>query len=605
MKCRVSFFNKTVFLKDLTRFAPAWILYSLVLVVMGTIMAGGTLNSVLTYGIASSYYYETSVAANVASSLFATGIISCLYALLNTQLLFGDLFHSKLTNALHALPLRREAWFGTHVVTGILFSLVPNLVLTLVFIPLLKEMWAVAWFWLLAVSLQYLFYFGLGVFACMCVGNRFAQGTVYALGSLLGILISWIADAFYVPLMPGIYLGTQLFYPLCPMIYGYAHRPFTVEVKYYDGRTDLIEQETLVQHSEEWIYLTVIALIGITLLLFSLQMYRKRQLESAGDFISVSWLKPVFLVLYTLAVGMGFQKILNNMPFLVCGLLVGYISGTMFLERTLRVFHKRMFAGLGVFALVLMGSMGITAMDPLDLEHWVPDPAQIEHIRFSSPGISYSAVRYNSDGTVNTQMSPIEYSMFTDIHQTILSNEIPVLETKAPTPAPTGDADAIYSSDYYYYYGEPEYVNGFVVTLNYTLENGVYLNRSYHVAFDSPAAEKIEELMNEPYMALGAKYQDWEKGLDKFRIKPQDGSTYLWPSREASTALMDAIYADLEAGTAAQHDYFHEDGSKVYSLAVYYGDTHQSTNGSIIITVYEDMENTVQWLQDFGLLDPA
>jgi hypothetical protein len=57
------------------------------------------------------------------------------YALVCALTLFGDLFNSRMCNAIHALPLRRESWFCTHALTGLCFSVVPNLVFALLMMP--------------------------------------------------------------------------------------------------------------------------------------------------------------------------------------------------------------------------------------------------------------------------------------------------------------------------------------------------------------------------------------------------------------------------------------------------------------------------------------
>ena len=94
MKLKTSFFNPTVFKKNLTRFAPSWILYSLCLL-MGLlgILDGNT-------------DYVRSL--NAADSIQLMAVANFAYALLNAQLLFGDMYNSRLCNALHAMPLRRE-----------------------------------------------------------------------------------------------------------------------------------------------------------------------------------------------------------------------------------------------------------------------------------------------------------------------------------------------------------------------------------------------------------------------------------------------------------------------------------------------------------------
>ena len=112
MKSRMLFFNGTVFKKNITRFAPVWALYSVFLLMLMVVMALDN----------SSYYF----ASNIADSTTPFAIINFFYALVCTQLLFGDLCNSRMCNALHAMPLRREQWFFTNVLSGLDFSVIPN-----------------------------------------------------------------------------------------------------------------------------------------------------------------------------------------------------------------------------------------------------------------------------------------------------------------------------------------------------------------------------------------------------------------------------------------------------------------------------------------------
>ena len=118
MQSKTSFFNKTVFKKNLTRFAPVWGVYTLCLV-LGVFLLysnGGT---------AKQFHF----ARNMADMVQVMAVVNLGYALIVAQLLFGDLYNSRMCNMLHAFPLRRESWFVTNIVTGLVFSLVPTLVM--------------------------------------------------------------------------------------------------------------------------------------------------------------------------------------------------------------------------------------------------------------------------------------------------------------------------------------------------------------------------------------------------------------------------------------------------------------------------------------------
>ena len=99
MKSRTSSFNLTVFKKDITRFAPSWGAYLiLLLLVLTTISDSG-------------YAYHR--ARNVQDAIVAMGWANLIYGVVVAQLIFGDLYNPRLCNALHAMPITRDGWFAT------------------------------------------------------------------------------------------------------------------------------------------------------------------------------------------------------------------------------------------------------------------------------------------------------------------------------------------------------------------------------------------------------------------------------------------------------------------------------------------------------------
>ena len=113
MKLRTSFFNPGVLQKDLTRFAPLWGLY--------------TIFTLFYVFLAWEDHSSAAAFARDASDIMqAMGVVNFCYAGLCALLLYSDLFTARLTNALHAMPLRREGWFLTHLAAGMLFCLIPN-----------------------------------------------------------------------------------------------------------------------------------------------------------------------------------------------------------------------------------------------------------------------------------------------------------------------------------------------------------------------------------------------------------------------------------------------------------------------------------------------
>ena len=392
MKSRISFFDTATFKKDITRFMPLWVLYTVFLLLcMIPTVAGG------------SFYSSPARALN--SSLEALTFASFLYAALCAQLLFGELFNSRLCNAIHAMPVTREARFGSHILAGVLFAWVPNLLVSLLMLPYLDHLWFTSFLWLGAYSLQYLFFFGAAVFSVMCTGSRFAMVLVYGIVNLLSVVVYWFLNAIYAPLMPGVEINTEWMVVLCPLVlfmtqFEYfeiaTHYPSNYYPNNYYGNGSAYS--TFEGLGESWSYLFIVAGVGIAALVAALLMYRKRKLESAGDFIAVKWIAPIFLVLYTLCVG-AFLTVFGSLfgtdaiaVLLIPGLLIGFFTGRMLLDRTIRVFKKRNFLLAGILLAAMLFSLVPVRLDWFGVIHYVPDAEDVAHIEVRSSGISRSKV---------------------------------------------------------------------------------------------------------------------------------------------------------------------------------------------------------------------
>ena len=146
MKSRTWFFNWAVLKKDITRFAPVWGCYTLFLLVF---FLTGIRND-----------QKELLAATLADTMRDMSIVNLIYGGLCASMLLGDLFQSRMCNALHTMPMRREGWFYTHICAGLLFCLVPNVLAAVFQTVLLGKYFYVAPLWLAATVGQFLFFFG-------------------------------------------------------------------------------------------------------------------------------------------------------------------------------------------------------------------------------------------------------------------------------------------------------------------------------------------------------------------------------------------------------------------------------------------------------------
>lgn len=550
MKSRTSFFNPTAFRKNLTRFAPAWVLYSVMMLMFILSFAG----------------LDTGVrfASSLADMTHLMAGVSLVYALLNAQLLFGDLYSSRMCNALHAMPIRRESWFGTNVVTGVAFSAVPNAVFALIFLPLCGGVWEAVLLWLGVSVLQYVFFFGVAMLSAYCVGNRFAMALVYGIVNFFSVILYWLVVNLYEPLLYGITISDEIFSLFCPALQLIGDSYFSVE---YDVTAAGAEVFRGIEFGEGWLYLGVSAVLAVGALVLALVLYRRRNLECAGDFMAVRRLGPVFLVLYTFCAGAcchGFFSLFfgeEGYGFLLLGLAIGFFTGLMLLHRTVRVIRKKsVLAFLGLLT-VFVVSLMLTALDPIGITRWVPKAEQVSSVKISTGGSSYST----REGTQLRGETDVETIL--QIHEQCLRQR------------------------------EEDYGSGnkIWVQLSYTMNNGVAKQREYYLRVDGQVKKLLVSILSRPEVVLGDIYTN-PQGCKLVRAEFTDGSL-VWEEASALDALVEAIVQDCEAGHMAQDWALMEDDG--YTGWIYL-ETRQS-NGIYFgrdIRFNTGCTNIIAWLEE-------
>ena len=553
MKLRTSFFNPTVFKKDLTRFAPTWVLYTVGLFMMMAVCMDAP------------YTYRQ--AESLASTLGVMAVINLGYGLLNSQLLFGDLFSARHCNALHAMPLRRECWFVTHTVSGLLFSFGPNLVMSLVAALMLKGGWPAAALWLVAATGQYIFFFGLASLAALCVGNRFAMVLVYSIINFLSLIIYWFYNSIYEPLLYGVVCDYEKFTLFCP-VWRMGNTGYElVEVTHEKSSLSFRD----FAFGEGWGYLAICVAIGIGLLGLALVLYRRRKLESAGDFMAVRPLEPVFLGLYTLSMAAFFQMFADlfsqsEYVYLGLGIIIGFFTGLMLIRRTIRVFRPRAILACVLSGAVFAGSMVLTAVDPLGVTRYVPRAEQVEAVYFSDYYKEPQYVFQDSPGFDDPE--ELEHAVL--LHQAVLEQK-----------------DDLPTSPY----------SGICIT--YRMKNGAVIQRSYpRVSADSEAGEIASYFFSNTAFILGAEPEQVLADLGYVCYYDHENAHYADLPPQLARDLLQAIIADCDAGRMAQHSGYRDTVSTTIGSVDF---QYMDENGNWIyrnIAVYTDSYHTIACLRE-------
>lgn len=610
MKLRTSFFNSTVLRKDIARFAPVWGLYT-IFSLMALFLLWEAESGAVRFANSACYIMQL------------MGVVNFAYATICALVLFGDLFNAKLCNALHSFPLRREGWFLTHCTAGFLFSLVPNTVAALLAAVLLQEYCYLAFLWLAIMVLQFLFFFGAGVFSVMCAGNRLGTVAVCGIFNLLAVLVAWLFNTFYDPFLYGIDLNTDPYLDFSPLI-GF-HRSQYVLTE-YDKMADATIFEGFI--ATDWQHLFIAAGVGALLLILAVLLYRKRHLESAGNLIAVKPVGPVFLIIYTLCAGavMYYVSELFNgtgrYVFLLLGFAIGFFTGRMLLERKVNVFRPKVFLAFGILLTVFGITVGLTKLDPAGVTRYVPETEHVKQVQLSPD----AATRYYSHSVcILTEQEDI--AAITQIHQDLISNRREGFDADLTITYTLNSGRAIERhyrldaqdkaiQDVKRFYSTPEYVLG-------TDDVTALLENAYMLAFSSEYLSSI--YINSTDAQNQQVYVDRSEE-DSIIYSTKDlvaeGTTQIGLNVQLVQGLMDAIIADCQAGTMApqweyhtEHNtfgwitiqsvvppanetvYYSGNDRSLSSIPYEYEYLEQTTVSYLEIKVYEDCTNTIAYLK--------
>lgn len=352
MKSRTSSSNWAVFKKDLTRFAPVWIEYSIVLAIIAWFL----------HEEGSRYFESDGVIA-----LFS--MINLFYGFVCAMSVFGYLHDSIECNTVHAFPIRREAYFGLHLNAGFWMGFLPNVLFCLCLLPLGGDEIGSLFF---GMTIQFTFFYALGIFCMFLTGRKFAALTLYGLFNFLAPLVQWAVTTLYLPKLPGIWIDETVFNWFYPMF------QFMINQGPMEDCVGIF---------------SAYGLAGLGLIFLAFLLYRSRKLEYAGDFLAVKGLTGVFLAAVSFTCGCILAAISQELfgeqptPMLIFGLLVGWFTGLMLLHKTVRVFQPRRVVGAAAIVAVVLGSLWLVELDLPGRVYHIPAAEDVKRVHI---GMNYS-----------------------------------------------------------------------------------------------------------------------------------------------------------------------------------------------------------------------
>ena len=618
MQSKTSFFNRTLFRKNLTRFWPLWggvsflgSLFPLALLLQ-LVRQGGIRDTMASKSLAfTEMYYD--VAA------YGLPIISLIYAILCAMLVWSYLYNARSVGLMHTLPITRTGLFVTNFLSGMAMMLIPYAVTGLLCILI-----SLAYGGFDAVSLlvtilcvlgESFFYFASATFVAFMVGNVFALPAVYFLLHFLAVLLDWLLSMFAGNFIFGLdkwYSGVVEW--LSPTVYLENHVCVNSTYETITTQTSLTgaysetNRLTAVSMENFWL-IGVYALVGVAFLALAYVLYTRRRSESAGDVVAVGWMKPVFRFgLAALAALLGGQALYalfwsnfqdgryyDLLPMTVCMLVagaIGYYAASMLLAKSLRVFRGS-WKGLALVAAGCVALCCVLRFDLLGISRRVPEAGQVEKLEFYAADNTYRLYPGEDDDLLEQVRS---------LHKAIVADQDYVRTYE--------DSDRRYTV-----VSDDTTVTETYIRFIYTLNNGLKVERRYNLPLTEYRMEQestYDDLLDTLVNSEPMKAKRLHAGDSRFTIQGGDlyleasGDYFDLSSREAAD-LLTAVAQDAAAGTWGDFDWFDNGQNSAYALNLelsftYPNDYGESSNDWINITVRPGMDNTIACLKKLGLI---
>lgn len=577
MTSKTSCFNSGLLRRSLLKGAPLWglwLLFWLLLLPVYLLTRQDLVPFELTR-----YLFDCLVVAGTFGVFF--------YGLAVAWFQFAWLYRTRSAYHYASLPIRRETQFVSRFLAGLLFHLVPALVVTLLTMAAGaakgENVVTPALVFLAVSTLLYVFYYGLAVFCAHLTGHVAAMPVLYLIANFLAPVLEYVlllvADALIFGLS-----ANQHLWPLwlSPLYYCLNRNVFSMEWLNRGG-------VTIGYVFTGWKPVLLFGAAGLVLAILAFLLFRRRRMESAGDVIAVSWLKPVFRYGVTLCCGLTLGMIIATLilnssqihfgTLLVCILfaaIVGFLAAEMLLEKTIRVFQKKNFLRLGGALVAMTLVLLACRYDVFGFTRYVPQADEV--------------VSVSLDGRQPIANSTIIEKTIA-LHQEIVANRHEVEENRGSFRA--------YRITYYL-------KDGGRVERYYRLPVGDYSDPD-----PSSLGYRMEVLENDPTVLL----ENYFFTSDQIRL---DSVSVEYYSREFNTydqisltaaqeeTLVAAMRKDVSLGTLGKIGFLAEDGV-AGNVSVYLQYVYQDGTWDRGETLYVTPEatHTLEALRELGLPEEA
>lgn len=513
MKSRTSFFNKTLYWKDITRFWPLWTIEMVLLLLAVLLPVFSGVNEYRSLGSHYSGVYST-LEGEIISLLeeygpcLTNGFVLAGVALTVALFIFSYLFKARETYNAHCLPMKRETMFFSHYLAGLTILMVP-------FVAVYTILICVAASYKVGITLELLgqlvitlvgilFFFSLACLMIMLTANGIMAAVIYAVINVLyqavaamfvamgGLCIfgyqgddSMITSALGQCLTPVAFFSgeSSIFRSLTRWSHDYLYYRYESSYMEYVGCGYNNGYLNAFWYGPEWNRAVWYLIPAVLFLGLAILLYRKRSLETAGNMLAFSWGKPVFRLVFTLTGSMAFSlliywicigasgmQITYKAAFLFLlglmsgGSLLGYLISNMILYKTFFIWKKTSYWRMLLLTGLIAGTFSYVKYG---YGEKIPEAVSVDFVKMELPtGGDYGNNIFYIQGEQEIQK-------FQEIDEKIME---------------TGENELIEEKRYHF-------VKDIVIT--YVMESGEQICREYAMDYDIWKRSGLVDFLNE------------------------------------------------------------------------------------------------------------
>ncbi len=541
MKSKISCFNRTIFKKNFTLYWPLWVGYLILMLAFIPVNLFQYMHGYMVEPLVRQY----SALRNIFS-LAASPSLLFVFCVVAVMCVFSYLYNTKNTNGIHGLPVTRLELFVTNALSAFLFLAIPEMISFVagVFVGIGCGVTRID-------VLLYLLLFQLGItffgvaFAtavAMLTGHMMAMPVYCYIANYLYVILREVLENLIINITYGLHdlWGSDISYVLSPLYYLESSVQITTE---YNDVLERLDKITISGGNVVAAY----AGVGVLLFVLAYQLYRRRQLETAGDVIAVKFMKPIFRIGLGICggttLGIGISEIFYfdtvrysdaRFAIMLCFVLVcifiGCFMAEMLMQKTFHIFKKKIIIEAVVSAAFMTVFLLALNADMFGLESYMPKQEDITE--------AWACRDY-----------PIKYEG--EEIEDLLATHAQIISEKEENLLARMDSNT----------------SAYSVTIKYLLTDGSYVVRTYSLPVDAEnplnpdttcgqiLAKETEPERLKQYL-LGKNYESnmYLTGYIGLYDQYQNYLEYRFTEEEISV-VMEAFQKDLEAGNWIEYEF--------------------------------------------------